>query len=601
MHSCSPRLQMLGSMQLSAVELHGWVTGARCCCSVLPLSVGGVIGCCLTLARGMCALFEICGVVKLVFRAHDWGSPFLSVAHCLLFIGGVGDVAAALLGLVGILARNPLLFLAFVLWGITRFPFWLLFAVFTTTFDTPDIGQAFTFMIAVALVIFDLYLLFVSFEVLLVVTWKGTVSVSTSDTLVLAQRAAIRSGAASCDRCHLVIGLLQDPICLDFLRVGGVDGQVLLQELEEVCGQRYGAGEWMQHTEMLPLGLDATSLIAAAARLQWHAGESKLTPDHLLLALCAKGEVMVMPAHSYLGPNMASGQHAGHCRAVDVVAMRAAHLANRRKLEALTQAVPGAPLFGCLPLEETVAVYLAVQLIVSFMAVCTIIVFGYGLDVLFGLGLKPTTNTYLLECLTGIVDAILATLALVGIHGHRLARWDLRNAALEAGARWDTELDVAYEAASGHVDRERWRRKLKRGADWLLPTVGWSIVQLFVDVPIIITSLTLGDICGAYEHAIPDISHSGWLRYRMPMHCSGFEWMEIACLFTLLMVRLYMCWGLLALWHEYAYGWTTTDLRGAAYLDPFVPLPQAAIRFLAGLPRYAQRRLGGPEAAPLNL
>merc|ERR1719231_256233 len=81
------------------------------------------------------------------------------------------------------------------------------------------------------------------------------------------------------------------------------------------------------------------------------------------------------------------------------------------------------------------------------------------------------------------------------------------------------------------------------------------------------------------------------LQHLAPMHCTREDIFLVIALIAWMVLKLYMCWCQLALWHEYSYGWTTTELRGYSYLDPFMPIAKDKLRLMAGLPKVPHKRL----------
>merc|ERR1719240_336194 len=66
------------------------------------------------------------------------------------------------------------------------------------------------------------------------------------------------------------------------------------------------------------------------------------------------------------------------------------------------------------------------------------------------------------------------------------------------------------------------------------------------------------------------------------MHCSAKDYHLLGWGLGLVLLDLYMMWCFVSLWHEYAFGWTTTDPRFAMYLDPFACVHEEAWWGLAG-------------------
>jgi len=260
---------------------------------------------------------------------------------------------------------------------------------------------------------------------------------------------------------------------------------------------------------------------------------------------------------------------------------------------------PPAPVFGCLPVEECVMVYIAAQILLCLLSVLCILFMGRSLGVLAGL--RTVQEMRLVELFSSCCGLLLGGMSLYCIFGHRQARVEIRQAAHIAGARWAAELDEAWNTVRTNEKAPVWLDQMKTGASYLSFNLGWNTLQLFVDVPVFLGVLTFGDVCGAYSYGLMKAS-SNHLQSLSPIHCTSSDLTLIIGLAAWIVLKLYMCWCQFALWHEYAYGWTTTELRGAAYLDPLCPLPQARLRMLAGLPKVAQKRLGEmDEKTPLML
>jgi len=258
---------------------------------------------------------------------------------------------------------------------------------------------------------------------------------------------------------------------------------------------------------------------------------------------------------------------------------------------------PPAPAFGCLPVEECVMVYIVLQVLVCSISVVTVIF--YGRSVAVWVGLRTVNELRTVELLSSVGGLILGVAALWGISCHRAARIDIRDAAYKAGTRWAAELDEAWGVVRTMPDAPSWLKDMKNAATYLSFNFGWNVIQLFIDLPIILGILTFGDVCGGYSFGIMKVS-ALHLQGQSRMHCTSDDVHVIAFLVVWIVLKLYMCWCMLALWHEYAYGWTTTELRGRAYLDPIAPLPASLTRRLAGLPKVPQKRLAD-EKTPLVL
>ncbi|CAK0887582.1 unnamed protein product [Prorocentrum cordatum] len=85
--------------------------------------------------------------------------------------------------------------------------------------------------------------------------------------------------------------------------------------------------------------------------------------------------------------------------------------------------------------------------------------------------------------------------------------------------------------------------------------------------------LVHGNVCGGYVYGITSVTMmSGSPPRSALMHCRRSDYAALIAGPAWLALKLYMCWAVLALWHRYAFGWTTTDFRASGYLEPFNPL-----------------------------
>merc|ERR1719446_1399783 len=300
-HHSNVFLRMMGSMQLSAIGLHGWVAGAGCCCC-LPLYLGTMLICLTLVVRGMLALIEVGDVNHIMFTSPtlDWSSPFTWIAFFLCALGGLGDVLAGLCGAFGATYKQVIPAMLLPLWLLFHTLFSVLFTMIVSTLDTAGIGCFATVMFCVfTLVLPDGYFLLISLQSLLMVTWEGTVAKSMISVLYTAEKIAVRFGSSTCDKNHLVAALLLDEESKRLLEYGGVDVRKMDDELQTgsafLAGEKYGEEKGLLGHDPLPFAHEATALLAEAAREQWKAYEPQLTADHLILALTSGGAVVLVP------------------------------------------------------------------------------------------------------------------------------------------------------------------------------------------------------------------------------------------------------------------------------------------------------------------
>lgn len=605
-HHSNVYLRIMGSMQLAAIGLRGWINGAFCCCCI-PLDIGGLLISVFLFLRGLLALLEVIGFNYIIFSGENnyWTNPFLWVAYVMMVIGGVGDVVAAMCGSFGVMHQQAIPTLVLGCWLLVHTVFGVLFLTIVSTLDTLDIGSCMTLILGFfVLILPDIFCFTHSLQALLDVTWKSTVNESMVAVLNKAERLAVRFGSTTIDKNHIVMALLTDTESRQLLQYGGVDVARIENDLKSggsfLAGEKYGEERMFEFYDPLPLGADATPLIAEAAREQWGAFQSRLNADHLILALTSGGMIVLTPKGKdvqTVGGRVVSRDATPTMYPVpNAWGMR--EFIERDLREACND--PGPPpalVFGCLPVEECVMVYIGLQVVVCLTSVITVVFFGRSVAV--WVGMRTVNELRTVELLSSLIGLLTGGLALFGISGHRAARIDIRVAAHKAGARWAAELDEAWGRVRSFPDAPTWLNDLQRGATFLSLNFGWNAVQLFIDLPIIFGILTFGNACGGYSFGVTRVSELH-LQGQTRMHCTSEDVSLITFLIAWMVLKLYMCWCMLALWHEYAYGWTTTELRGRAYLDPIAPLPESLTRQLAGLPKVPQKRLAD-EKTPLVL
>lgn len=590
---------MLASMQLVAIGLHGWVKRATLCS--FPITAGVNIIWVFLLGRAALAALEIFDIFDIIFQRVDWKDPFYHMARVMLVISCIGDLTAALLGFFVVYDRRVVLAMLTVFWLLTHTLGGLLFSVVAAWLDVMFLGPGWTLIILfLTLVCVDFYCFMVSLQNLLAVTLKGTVAPSALVILEEAEQTATQSGSRVLNRNHIICALLQDELSLQRLRLARVDTDGMKRELGP--GSIYLAGT--QHTadtrkiRRLRLASDAADLFTHATTEQWRVGDNWLTADHLLLALCDRGQVVLTPPKTETNehPDVAMKPHI--YPAPEVAEMRAG-IEETRLHNKVPHGPPGAPVFGCLPLEETVGVYITLQIVVCVVSLICLVFYGRGVGVL--MRLRTVDEMRVVEYWASLAGMVIGILALLAMFNQRYARREVREAAYKKGVRWDAELDEAFFAVRKDADAPDWLSMLKWGGTMLAVNLVWNVIQLFIDVPVIMMFLIYGNICNSHSFAMGTLYPGYASMGEGPMQCTARDGLIITLVALMICLQIYMSYCMLALWHQYAYGWTTTDLRGSSYLDPFSAFPEGFIRALSGLPRSAQRRLSGPEGKPIVL
>lgn len=587
-------------MRLTAMNLRKRFALTKCC-GCAALKTGGLLICCYMACRGIISLMETfpTGALRdafpVVFVGYSRNNPFIALAFFLLVVSGPLDIIASLVGILGIVTRNASAVAVAFIWMLIRMFFTVVFVAIVIGFDTPGLGVWWDLLIASVWVPIDLYFIYIVFEVLTMTLLQGTVANSMLTLLGNAQQQARIFSHDRCDVLHILAGLLQDKFCCDLLTMGGVDCNRLAADLTSVLQDQGQCLGWGGDADM-PVTKNATELLVGSMQLQGMVGDDRLTADHVLMTLCGSGFIRFGPRSVH----------------VNSLAIRN-ELAQRRANEG-PQSPPGATLFGCVPLEETVAVWLVIQIASCIVSIGCLLIFGRSISVMGGLRTVKEMRT--LEFFGSLSGVVLGLLALWGISTHRATRREVRDEAKKHGiTQWqiaEANLDVAFAVVSMKQEQqpqvEKWLGILRRSVTFLCAYLAWDAAQLFVQLPMIGMAMAIGNTCGANIHGLINISRMGVFTNAAPMHCSLTDVFLILNVLIYLAVDAYMFWGALALWHEYQYGWTTTDPRGIEYLDPIGPLPQNAVRQLSGLPgrprerKFASDRLMEPsETRPLLL
>merc|ERR1711957_222686 len=148
------------------------------------------------------------------------------------------------------------------------------------------------------------------------------------------------------------------------------------------------------------------------------------------------------------------------------------------------QGSPGATLFGCLPLEETVVLYTLVDVVVSAVSLVCLLLLNRSFGSL--LGLRTVQEMRTVEIVVSCISLVLGIAAIAGMWSHRSARYRIKEIARDANVGWDRELDEAFGAvlASDRDEGQKLLIMLKKGSrmtGWLMV---WQGMKLFINIPI---------------------------------------------------------------------------------------------------------------------
>jgi len=510
-------------------------------------------------------------------------SKIVETARGCLLLFGIGDVLMSLAGTVGIVLWKAVPMAGLSVWLLVRLFLEAFILMVATVCDTSGAGGAVTFVIGFLVMLFELYLALVGLELLLVVTLRGTVSAGAVQVISRAQMCAVQDGKAFCDRTHLLASLLQDAVARRLLQLSGLDvGQLMrtVPQATDHMGPMPGTGV------DIPFAPDAEIVLFNAALGQSQEGDAKMNVDHICCALCITG-YLTIGEHVYdLDPHAIS------------VHIREAK--NRRECPEGTFEPPTTTIFWCLPIEEVVAAW-SVARIAAFVGSCLLWLIGYGfvfnLRSVFGgasLGIHVMWEMRILEAFTTTVAVLFSIYALMGIWGHRQARWRIYDKVQRMGEDWVLGLGEAFEICRNAkpVDPRTglWLTQLKKGVTYTRLFFFWSILELALDIPIIGMYFSFGNVCGTWHSGVSNISRQGiYFSTKESMHCTRGDFMLIFAVAAWVAFKCTMAWTQFLLWHLYQHGWATDEQKGLEYLKSPTMLPEPTVRSLAGLSRYVQK------------
>jgi len=376
---------------------------------------------------------------------------------------------------------------------------------------------------------------------------------------------AMAQGEQACEKRHVVAAILMNDEMKEMLRCAQVDTRRMEVEIGVPFDMRLDPKP-SSFLDVVPLGPDTEAVLRAGMQVQTQLADEVLSFDHFLSALCGDGEITVKPGNSgaLLLDNML--RYKVDTRSIKEQVRKLREQVDEVQAES-AEGHSGVPkLFGCFPLEEAIIIYAKVRIVFAVISFVFLLLGGKG----------GHADFYALRILEGIVCILCVAFNAFGlsaIGSHRHGRKDIFHAATSALARSGRDaleldlgkaFDVVREAQAAPV----WVAQLKRGAYRLAWLLLWAFLELLLNIPILAVSLVEADVCKSYAHGISTFSSARLvpMRTQVQMHCTRADITALGSIGIVYGVQAYMCWAVLALWHEYAFGWTTTDLRGAAYL-----------------------------------
>jgi len=542
------------------------------CCGCVPLRLGGALVCLLTILQGACALFEAYEVDSLLMRNRN---PYGTVWYVVLGLWGISFVVAGIIGAFGVLARSTNCVIGLFVWRVVCLLFLLPLSGCVVAFNTLGIGAILSVLVVALQLMLELFLLWVLFHTILLVYSDEHISDHLKMALNVAQGSARAHDHGLLDTIHLLDGLLEQPKVEGLLHFSGVDTSGFRAMVSSAL--RLGV-DVLPHRppkqDLAPLTSAARHTLSAALRIRYQYGDPKLHTYHMVLAAWDQ---------NYFDERGGTAEHV--LRSTTFKHAAALEEVDRLREESKPPLKPESPkVLGYLPLEETLIVYLALEIV--FCLVSLICVLFYGHSIMWLFGLLTTHGLRVAEFWLSLVGVIFGVFALLAIGSHRSARSKIQMASsLRVGTKHAQELDVgeASHLLQGQPQVASWLKTMRVSAARLSLYLIFDMVRMFVCIPLVLMGLVLGNVCGAYVHGIANTSNALNIFSNVaPMHCTLNNVYLLICIVCIFALDLYMIWCILSLWHEYAFGWTTTDPKFAMYLDPFGCVDEEAWFWLAG-------------------
>ena len=559
-------------VQILAISCSEWVAIRRCCCCLPLANIGGYALCVWVLVRGLLRLNEVFGPVHLIM-GYSTPSTLAYFARGLMTIAAFGDTTAASIGLLGLAMRKFRAMAVFFLWMWMSLSLRVLVTPIILTFDVPRAGTALAIMVSLLETALDMYFAVLAGILLLIVTYKGTVSEPAAEVLLASKVAAVQRNKSEVQTADFISSLLQDSLARDLLSSADLS-MSRLDAATSAGGGTFGHdGEdstalVTKRVRGVNFSSEVFALVAEAVQLKTEAGHPKLLVQHLVISLCSSGQV----------EEFAGGG------SVNMKALLSKAGGPNRDEEGLGGEVYSGPppcrVFKLFPIEECVLMLTVIQGIFDAASLMCFIFSGVGL-VEWALGLRSVHITQWLELLTHLISLVFCGLTLSAVSKNRQARESVRGKAYYYGLRWGAELGDCFLAVLHDPMCSKWLKELYGSTRWLFGAFLWTIVEFFLEVPIYSILLVVGNMCGFYMSGLMAVSQLGAENFRVRIDCSRYDGLHVTCLALLLAMRFMYGVALLVQWHQYHHGWTTAD-AGVTALLPSVP--EALIRAIAGLP-----------------
>mmetsp|Transcript_10052 Transcript_10052/g.22193 ORF Transcript_10052/g.22193 Transcript_10052/m.22193 type:complete len:589 (+) Transcript_10052:181-1947(+) len=543
----------------------------------------GFATCALLMARGLLILLEGSNVTSCLATVPD-GSPF----QAFTILSGVVDVLAAMVGIAGLAGKVVSLvkqMWAVLLFRLTFDMLLLGLLVLEETGHVPRTARPWAlFLILSATLTVEFAWTFARLALVAALQW--TVSTGLAQLMINAGGLATMRHDDVCATRHLLVVILLDDTLRRMLDVAGAEVASMARRLMwEPERQAYNIGMTnfgkveVTFKERRLLDDSLEKLLRRSLELQRLSGDQLLRAEHVLEALCESNTIIVD-----LGAN--TGMTIGfpvksEGMRLQVEAIRSSYQVASKQftrfgpVRSYREGGQVAPsLFGPLqlPLEETVLAYFLIRLV---SAICFLVLFAInGRDVILK-GFVTAPESAGMQLFLSLLAVLALTLGLYAIATHRSTRSAVQGAAVAQGASDADDLHKAFDLVRDWPIADTWLKTLRRSAAGLSVLLVWAPLELLLDLPVLGLALVESNVCGIYTAGIARISggHFWASSGQVSLHCTSHDAWLVSSVIAYSILKLYMCWAILALWHIYAFGWTTTDIRGAAYMifNPFQP------------------------------
>lgn len=202
-------------------------------------------------------------------------------------------------------------------------------------------------------------------------------------------------------------------------------------------------------------------------------------------------------------------------------------------------------IFGCLPLEPTLAVYMLVLMLGHFMSLVYLLGSGRTLGGWAFLTQVPNVDmTYWLEALVYFFSSAFSLLGFCGIIFYRSAmdsEDEVKQRMLQAGSGQDA---VGYSE-----DLELSSKMRKRCAVFVLMYLIETICRFALFFPITGMVLLEKNVCGYYVRGLASVSIAK--AASVPMHCTSQDVATVVLLTLVMLLDLYLVNGICRLWFLY--------------------------------------------------